>query len=250
MELDKGMVVRAPSRRTGLSRYPRGVEGGRHALRGLLAAALVAVGIAACSGGSQGFTYCYVAADGLSCSCYASPKSGNSVPTCEGAGTWLACCQWASDCTCYVDEHSGDSVDNGTIGLGNTECVALQITMANGKFLKVPRVDSCGAAAGGGAGGSPSTGQCTYKETGTQYASCQKDGDCFSGYCNASCNPGPCCEVATDTVRDDGRSYDCSTDADCEAVAPDLVARGGKASCVHPASTMVHHVCSFTCPNG
>lgn len=89
---------------------------------------------------------------------------------------------------------------------------------------------------------------CTPEEPHTTYASCTKDSDCYSGYCKAPGTPGPNCQPPTDTVRDQGRGYDCTSDADCAAVAPDFVMRGGKATCYTASNTSKHSVCSFNCP--
>jgi len=85
-------------------------------------------------------------------------------------------------------------------------------------------------------------------QPGTTFASCESDGDCFGGYCNDSCNPGPCCAAATDSVRDAGRSYDCATDTECEGIVPEFVERGGHARCYTASNLSTHSVCVFDCP--
>jgi hypothetical protein len=95
--------------------------------------------------------------------------------------------------------------------------------------------------------GSTSGGTCTHEEPHTTLAACSGDSDCYSGFCNED-GKSPYCWPPTDTARDQGRGYDCTADAECEAVAPDFVKRGGKAVCYRSSNTAKHRVCNFTCP--
>jgi hypothetical protein len=88
------------------------------------------------------------------------------------------------------------------------------------------------------------TSQCKYKDRGTQFAPCKTDSDCFSGFCDKSGNPGPYCYVPTRIARDNGHGYGCSTNAECEEVAPDVVSRGGQAECRNDS---VYSGCLFIC---
>jgi hypothetical protein len=99
---------------------------------------------------------------------------------------------------------------------------------------------------GGTSDTDPGGGECVYKEAGTNFAPCQTDSDCLSAFCDTSESP-PYCYIPTHSARAELHGYDCTSNADCEAVGSDLVARGGVAECVND---MIYAGCSFYCTNG
>ncbi len=98
--------------------------------------------------------------------------------------------------------------------------------------------------------GGSSSNSCVYKEPGTDFAPCKSDGDCFSGWCNASCHPGACCENPNTTAIKAGRGYSCTSDADCKSVASAyLKKQGASAACHYDSLNMVSNGCTFSCSN-
>ena len=103
---------------------------------------------------------------------------------------------------------------------------------------------------------SPSLGAtCKQGERATDFASCTSDDECFSGNCckrgMAGCGkqgdyPGYCVHPNT-TAYKSGHGYSCDTDADCAAVAPDFIARGGRAHCYKDNVNDVPNGCGFDC---
>jgi hypothetical protein len=83
-------------------------------------------------------------------------------------------------------------------------------------------------------------------EPGTSMASCATDSDCFSGFCDETGNPGPYCHVPQTADLESGRGYKCHSDADCEAVAPQLAARGATIKC-HGGDPDIYDGCEFGC---
>jgi hypothetical protein len=87
------------------------------------------------------------------------------------------------------------------------------------------------------------SGACVAAEAGTTGAPCSVDSDCYSAFCDTSAAP-PACATPTRMARVEGHGYDCATDADCAAVAPDFVSRGGTATCHDDAAEAG---CELTC---
>ena len=102
---------------------------------------------------------------------------------------------------------------------------------------------------------SQSAATCKQGERATDFASCTSDDECFSGYCCKrgvyGCGkqgdyPGYCIHPST-TAYKAGHGYSCETTADCEAVAPDFIARGGTARCYKDNLNDVPNGCGFDC---
>ena len=87
--------------------------------------------------------------------------------------------------------------------------------------------------------------QCRYKDPGTQFAPCEDDGDCFSGFCDRTGNPGPYCHLPTRIAREAGHGYDCSSDELCRSVVGSAaIASGITGECRHDST---YAGCLFNC---
>jgi hypothetical protein len=98
---------------------------------------------------------------------------------------------------------------------------------------------------GGGDGGGDTSKTCTSSDPGVDWAPCKKDSDCYTAYCKLDGNPGPYCFTASHDVIASGSGYTCEEDSECEEIAADFVARGGRATCHHDS---IRDTCTFSCP--
>lgn len=105
---------------------------------------------------------------------------------------------------------------------------------------------SDGDGGGGGGDGGDTTKMCTSSDPGIDWAPCDKDSDCYTGYCKLDGNPGPYCFTATHDVIASGSGYTCEEDSECEEIAASFVARGGSAKCHHDS---IRDTCTFWCPD-
>ncbi len=107
---------------------------------------------------------------------------------------------------------------------------------------------ACGSVqsdAGGGGGGGG--GACRDQAPRTTYASCTDDSDCYSGWCHTS-GTSAFCDAPTRAARNALHGYDCSSNADCNAVLdPDVLASGVSGIC-HDDAT--YDGCAFYCAPG
>jgi len=96
---------------------------------------------------------------------------------------------------------------------------------------------------GGDGSASGGDGMCVYKDPGTDWAPCESDGDCFSGFCELDGNPGPYCHIPTHVG---GQGYSCTSDDICESVlSEEASARGIIGVC---RNDDIYNGCSFQCP--
>lgn len=108
-------------------------------------------------------------------------------------------------------------------------------------------VAACGSDGEDGAGGSGgSSNQCEDHEPGTEFAPCESDADCYSGFCDETGNPGPYC-WASSTALAEGRGIACSSNEEC-TVPAHAAERGVKGFC--GGSNIAQNYCSFVCKPG
>jgi hypothetical protein len=153
------------------------------------------------------------------------------------------CCLGSVSCSCG----SGQVCSGSEVVVASCEATTFQ-RCSLGQRVEVCSRGGPGPASPPDDRGGAKTGMCMAKEKGTDYAPCQSDGDCFSGYCKQTCTPGPCCQNPNTTAIKQGRGYTCASDADCEKVASEFVRRGGWATCHYDSLNGVSNGCSFSCP--
>ena len=101
----------------------------------------------------------------------------------------------------------------------------------------------CGSSESDSEGGASSEPkQCEPHEPGTEFAPCETDADCYSGFCDETGNPGPYCWASSSAVAA-GRGMACSSNEDC--VVPNDAAPGVKGFC--GGSNIADHFCSYVC---
>jgi hypothetical protein len=169
------------------------------------------------------------------------------------------CCKSASECYC-TDEmlaclNSEDEVErclvSDLVGAengqccqnhygGRCECSASECF--TGSADVVPECSSAPIGSSTGPGGA----SCSHKDSGSDFAPCDSDSDCYSAFCDTSESPAYC-HIPTHAARADLHGYDCSSDADCAEAAPEWVESGGMAVC---RNDDIYSGCSFWCDSG